>query len=117
MGEPSRQVDDYLEKLTPERRKALSQVRTLVRKMAPEAEELIRYKMPAYEYDGHIVCAFASQKRYMSIYVDIELLQAHRAELAGLNTAKSCIRFNRIEDLPLDTVREILRETMIKLRD
>jgi uncharacterized protein YdhG (YjbR/CyaY superfamily) len=117
MGEPSQQVDAYLQTLTPERREALSQARALIRQMAPEAEEMIRYKMPAYEYDGHIVCAFASQKQYMSLYVDIELLQAHRAELAGLNTARSCIRFRRIEDLPLDTVQEILRETMIKLRE
>jgi hypothetical protein len=37
-----------------------------------------------------------------------------RSLVAGLNTGKSCIRFRQLEKLPLDTVRDILQETLQK---
>jgi len=118
MGIPSPEVDAYMMKLPARRQDALTQVRRLIQKTVPEAEETIRYKMPAYIYDDHIVCAFASQKQYMSLYVDVELLAKYREELSTIkNLGKSCIRFTRIEALPLDTVEKILRETMVKLRE
>ena len=109
------EVDRYLEALEPERRAALTQLRSLVHDVVPDAVETLKYRMPTYEYGDHVLCAFASQKRYMSLYVDIELLEKHRQELERLDLGKSCIRFKRIEQLPLDTVRTILIETVAKL--
>jgi len=118
MGIPSPEVDTYLMNLPADRQDALMQVRRLIQETVPEAEEIIRYKMPAYIYDEHIVCAFASQKHYMSLYVDVELLAKYREELSGIkNLGKSCIRFRRIEALSLETVEKILRETMVRLRE
>lgn len=44
--------------------------------------------------------------------MDTTLVEKHRAELAGLDVGKSCIRFRKLEKLPLETVRMILRETV-----
>jgi uncharacterized protein YdhG (YjbR/CyaY superfamily) len=71
----------------------------------------MRYRMPTYELE-QVVCSFASQKHYMSLYMDTGLVAQHKAELGGLDTGKSCIRFRHIEALPLDTIRQILRETV-----
>jgi hypothetical protein len=67
--------------------------------------------MPTYELDD-VVCSFASQKHYMSLYMDVDLVEKHRVELEHLDVGKSCIRFKRIEDLPLETVSQILVETV-----
>jgi uncharacterized protein YdhG (YjbR/CyaY superfamily) len=112
MANKTRKVDAYLESLTSERRTALAQLRSLVFKVAPGAEETMKYKMPTYEYGGETLCAFASQKHYMSVYLDTELVEKHRAELEGLSVGKSCVRFKRMEQLPLDTIRMILTETL-----
>ncbi len=48
----------------------------------------------------------------MILYMDIELVEKHREELAGLSVGRSCIRFNSLEKLPRDTVRTILQETV-----
>jgi uncharacterized protein YdhG (YjbR/CyaY superfamily) len=104
-------VDTYLEGLATDRREALTTLRAVVRGMIPEAEETMRYRMPTYERDGSVVCSFASQKHYMSLYMDPGLVDAYRDELAGLDVGKSCIRFKTLEQLPLDTVRAILAET------
>ena len=107
-------VQEYLEALEPSRRAALAEIRTLVREAVPDAVETLRYQMPTYERDGEVVCAFASQKQYMSLYMDVDLVEMHRDELAGLDVGKSCIRFRRVERLPLDTVKTILGETAQK---
>lgn len=117
MAGKTTEVDAYLEKLAPERRAALTELRSLVFDVVPDAVEDFRYRMPTYWYDGEPLCAFASQKRYMSLYMDVKLVEHHRAELAGLDLGKSCIRFRKLEKLPRDTVRVILRETMQMTRD
>lgn len=114
VGARSKEVDVYLAELDPERREALSRLREVVLSVAPHAAETMRLRMPTYETDEGVLCAFASQKRYMSLYMDTELVEQHRADLAGLSVGKSCIRFRRLDNLPLDVVRAILRETWLK---
>jgi uncharacterized protein YdhG (YjbR/CyaY superfamily) len=41
-------LEDYLDELPEDRRKALSKLRTLIRKTAPDAAESIQYGMPSY---------------------------------------------------------------------
>jgi uncharacterized protein YdhG (YjbR/CyaY superfamily) len=107
-----KEIDDYLEKLGPDRRAALAQVRSLILEAVPDAVESMKYRMPTYEYGGAMLCAFASQKRYMSLYVEPPILDGHSEELLRLDLGKSCIRFKSIDQLPLATVRAILRETV-----
>ena len=107
-------VDDYLVGLAPERKAALVKIRDLVFKTVPDAQESMRYKMPTYAYAGEGLCAFASQKHYMSLYMDVEILAKHKDELNHLNLGKSCIRFTKLEKLPLETVKQILRETIVR---
>ena len=112
MTEKNNKVDQYMSGLEPKRRAALDEVRALILEIVPDAEETLKYRMPTYEYRGGVLCAFASQKQYMSLYMDTELVAKHRDELSGLDVGKSCIRFRKLEKLPLDTVRTILEETL-----
>ena len=114
MSKEMRNVDEYLENLEGERRSALAELRELILATVPEAAETLKYRMPTYEYADEALCAFASQKHYMSLYMDVELVEMHRQELTGLDVGKSCIRFRKLEKLPLDTVRTILLETVEK---
>ncbi len=114
MRQRNPEVDAYLAGLTPDRQAALSELRSLVLEVAPCAVETMRYRMPTYEHGHGVLCAFASQKHYMSLYVAPESVEHHKQDLAGLNTGKSCIRFRQLEKLPLDTVRDILQETLQK---
>ena len=108
----SREVEGYLAGLEPDRHEALSALRTIVLDEAPGAIETMKYRMPTYEYQGGVLCAFASQKQYMSLYMEPDLVAQHRPDLEGLSVGKSCIRFRRLDKLPLDTVRRMLRETL-----
>ncbi len=104
-------VEDYLAQIPASRQVALRRIRELVLATAPDLEENLAYGMPTYWVNGHTLCAFASQKNYMSLYLDTELVAEHREAFGNLNCGKSCIRFTRLERLPLDTVATILTET------
>jgi hypothetical protein len=56
----------------------------------------------------------ASQKNYVSVYVcaviDGEYIaEKFKDKLGKVNVGKSCIRFNKIEDLNLDTFKKIVK--------
>ncbi len=112
MTQKIEKVEHYLEQLDPERRPALAQVRSLILETVPEAVESMKYKMPTYNYRDAVLCAFASQKHYMSLYVEPRNLDRHRTELQHLDLGKSCIRFASLEQLSLELVRAILEETV-----
>ncbi|MGD2144338.1 MAG: DUF1801 domain-containing protein [Anaerolineae bacterium] len=103
-------VVDCLRALTPERREALESLRFLVFQVAPGAVETMRYGVPAYDVGGRELCAFASQKRYVSPYLDPKVVDKYRGELEGLSLGKSCVRFRKLDKLPLETVDRMLWE-------
>ena len=125
-------VNEYLAALPPERQKAIKAVRAVIRKNLPAgyAEQMqygmIGYVVPHKLYPAGYHCkpeeplpfaGLASQKNYISLYLmtvyGSSSLQAWLGEqfaLAGkkLDMGKSCIRFKRLEDLPLDVIGEAI---------
>ena len=112
MTKKTQEVDNCLEELAPQRRDALTQVRSLILDTVPDAEESMQYKMPTYGYREATLAAFASQKRYMSLYMEPPIADRYRPKLEHLDLGKSCIRFKSIDQLPLDIVRQMLEETV-----
>jgi hypothetical protein len=127
MPAKSKSVDAYLAGLPDSQRTVLARVRETVRKNLPKGyEELMQGNYIAYviplsrfpdTYNGHPLwyVALASQKNYYSLYMmapygdEKELAQLRngfkRAD-KKLDMGKSCIRFKKLEDLPLDVIGE-----------
>lgn len=100
----------YLDELPEDRRKAIAKLRTLIRQTAPDAVEGMEYGMIVYTM-GTLLFGLASQKQYVALYADTEVVDAHRHRLGKLNCGKSCIRFRSLDELPLDAVTDILTES------
>jgi uncharacterized protein YdhG (YjbR/CyaY superfamily) len=102
------EVDAYIAALPEDRAAVLATLRKFVHDAVPGLTETMSYRMPTFE-SSDIVCSMASQKNYMALYVcGIDVLQELAADFAHLNCGKSCIRFKKWEDLPLDAVRKVL---------
>ena len=102
-------ISEYLDELPRERQAALKELRSLIHRVAPKAEEAMQYGLPAF---GDL-CAFASQKNYMALYVcEGDIVKAHLAQLGKVSCGKGCIRFKRLADLNLKAVESILREVL-----
>ena len=125
MQRSARSVDEYLANLPPDRRAAIEAVRRVIREhLRPGFEEAIQSGMLSYEvplaqlpdtYNGKplpLAC-LGSQKHHMAlylmcIYADPALLHRFESECEAsgkrLDMGKSCVRFRRVEDLPLEVI-------------
>jgi uncharacterized protein YdhG (YjbR/CyaY superfamily) len=103
-------VDTYIDLLDTSRQSSLQKLRRIILETVPGAKETIQYNMPYYSYHG-MLCAFASQKHYMSFYfLNGEIVEKNRHLLAGLSVGKGCMRFKDINKLPEPTIRAMLHE-------
>jgi uncharacterized protein DUF1801 len=125
-------VEEYLANLPPERRDVVSRLRNAIRKKMPKGfSESVRWSAITWEIPlsrfpdtynsqplGYV--ALAAQKNYYALH----LMRAYgdKQELAriqeGFRTAgkkldmgKACIRFKKLEDLPLDVITESVAGT------
>ena len=123
-------VDDYLAGLPDERREAISTVRAVVRDNLPAGlVETMNWGMITYEiplsivpdtYNGQPLAyaALASQKNYMSVYLmaiygSDDLRARFEADYAAsgkkMDMGKSCVRFKKVDDLPLDVIGRAIK--------
>ena len=109
MQSNAKTVDEYLSGIPEDRHAALAALRKLIKSAAPLARESMQYGMPAYEING-ILIGLASQKQHMAFYCCDEVMDRYRSKLGKLDCGKGCIRFRRIEDLPLEVLAAMLRE-------
>jgi uncharacterized protein YdhG (YjbR/CyaY superfamily) len=60
-------IDEYIAASPPAARSTLQEIRRVIRTAAPEAEELISYRMPAFRLHG-ILIYFAAFKNHIGVY-------------------------------------------------
>ena len=121
-------VEKYLAELPPDRRAAIAAVRAVILQNLPSGYEegmlygMIGYYVPHSLYPEGYHCdptqplgfaCLASQKNYMSLYMmsvygDSEHARQFQSDWAKsgkkLDMGKSCIRFKKLDDLPLDVI-------------
>jgi uncharacterized protein YdhG (YjbR/CyaY superfamily) len=107
-------VDAFLKTVSPEERAVFAKVRALLKKGSPKVEESMKYRMPTYMLGEHHVGAFNKQKQYLCLYLNPEAVDPYRKELkaAGLDCGKSCLRFRKPADLPLDLAAKIIKDAV-----
>ena len=102
-------ADTYLALAPEEKRAVLSEMRDACRTLLVGFDESMRYGMPAYSRDGVAEIAWASQKRYISLYVmRTDVLNAHLSQLADLDVGKGCIRYRNPAAVDFTVVRSML---------
>lgn len=111
-------MNTYFENLkNPKHHDDLMALRQFIHEQVPQAVENLHYSMPTFwldENDADSLCALASQKNYISLYMDMDIVDRYREALGNLDCGKSCIRFKSLDALPLDVIAEILQETVAK---
>jgi uncharacterized protein YdhG (YjbR/CyaY superfamily) len=105
-------VAAYLDEVPDSRREALTALRDLCVKCLVGYQESMDYGMPSYKKNGTVEVGFASQKNYISLYVlKKNVVDAHRAALAGASVGKGCIRYSSPEKLDFKVIEKLLRAT------
>ncbi len=101
-------IDEYIAAAAPTARPLLEEIRRLVRAAAPQAEELISYRMPAFRQHG-ILIYFAAFKQHIGVFPpvsgDTKLVQA----LAPYAGPKGNLKFPIERKLPSVLIRRIVK--------
>ncbi len=126
---------ELIEAAPPDRREAIAAVYEAIRaNLPPGYEEGMQYGMIAwyvplerfpdtYNKQPLGLAAIGNQKNYISLYLntvygdpDTERWFRERFAASGkkLNMGKSCLRFRKLDDLPLDVIGETIARTPIE---
>jgi uncharacterized protein YdhG (YjbR/CyaY superfamily) len=113
MTTPSREVDQFLAGLSESDRNVLQELRQTIRAVTPEASERIGYGVPAFYYKGKPLVSYGAGKSHCALYVQSPaVIDAHRDDLEGFDTAKGTIRFQSDRPLPAELVEKLVRARM-----
>jgi uncharacterized protein YdhG (YjbR/CyaY superfamily) len=109
---PAPDVDAYLAALPKMQRVTLEKLRKTIRAAAPEAQEVISYRMPAYKYRGPLVF-FAAFKNHLSLYgVSRSTVESFRGELEPFEISGTTIHFSTDKPLPPALVKKLVKARM-----
>jgi len=122
-------VEQYLSALPDDRREAIAAVRQTILENLPEGYEeamnwgMITYQVPlatypdTYNKQPLMYAALASQKNHMAVYLmGIYMSEDGRSDFEAkynatgkkLDVGKSCVRFKKLDDLPLQLIGECI---------
>jgi uncharacterized protein YdhG (YjbR/CyaY superfamily) len=107
---PSPEVDAYMAALPDAKRAVMEELRATIMAAAPEADEVITYKMPGFKTHGRFLVSYDAYKQHYSLFpasdaVVNALGDAITPYLAGSGT----IRFPADQPLPLAMIATIIR--------
>jgi Domain of unknown function (DU1801) len=138
MATTMQSIEEYLRSLPAERQAAMSSVRRVILDNLPEgyAEQMqggmIGYVVPHELYPAGYHCdpqqplqyaALASEKSYMSLHLMTVygdpvtaawFRKAYEASGKRLDMGKACVRFKKVEDLPLEVIGQAIARTPAK---
>ena len=131
MQSKAKTVQEYLSGLPDDRLGAIEAVRDVILENLPEGFEeamnwgMITYQVPLSRYPDTynkkplMMAALASQKNHMAVYLtgvyaDAEsrasFTDAYKETGKRMDMGQSCVRFRKLEDLPLDLIGKAIAE-------
>ena len=135
-------VDEYIAELPAERAEAIAVVRdAIIGSLPAGCEEAMNWGMITYQvplatypdtYNGQplMYAALANQKNHMAVYLTAVyadegtrdgFLDDYRATGKRLDMGKSCVRFRRLDDLPValigDTIASCSVDAFVKISE
>jgi hypothetical protein len=128
-------VEEYLAEMPEDRRAAIEAVRATVLRHLPDGlDEVMRWGMITYEvplertgptYNGQPLsyAAIANQQRHMAVYLSgiygdparaEQFRQDYLATGKRLDMGRSCVRFTRLDQLPLELIGAAIGELTVE---
>jgi uncharacterized protein YdhG (YjbR/CyaY superfamily) len=86
----------------------LEGMRKTIQEAAPDAEEAIRYQMPAFRMNGKNLVFFAAFAHHIGFYPIPSGMTAFKKELSIYKQGKGSVQFPLDEPIPFDLVRKIV---------
>lgn len=102
-------VDEYITSFPKTTQQKLQWLRIYIRKLAPQAQEMISYNMPAYKINGKVFAYFAWYDKHIGLYPTPVALASLQDDLKGYVTGKGSVQFPLDKELPESLIKKILQ--------
>lgn len=103
-------VADFLKAQPPKARSVLKAVRALIKKAAPDAEEVISYGIPGYKMNGRTGVFFSGWAEHFSLYPVTAGVRATMAkQIAPYQSGKGTLKFSYDAKLPSALITKFVK--------
>jgi uncharacterized protein YdhG (YjbR/CyaY superfamily) len=101
-------MDEYIAGFPKDIQQVLEQMRTVIKKAAPAAEETIKYSMPTFTLKGNLI-HFAAYKNHIGLYPAPREVDAFKKQLSAYEGVKSTVKFPLDKPLPVGLISKIVK--------
>lgn len=101
-------IEQYISEYPEGIQKKLNQIRGLISKHAPGAEECISYGIPTFKLNGNLV-HFAAFKNHLGFYPGATGIEAFLDQLGGYETSKGTVQFPLDKPIPVKLIADIVK--------
>lgn len=101
-------IDSYIHSQPIEVRVRLEKIRHVIKSVAPKAEEVISYNMPAFKFHGMLVY-FAVFKHHIGFYPFTTAITKFQKELSIYKGAKGSVQFPLDKPVPITLIKKIIK--------
>jgi uncharacterized protein YdhG (YjbR/CyaY superfamily) len=109
MRNPNPEVTAYIDGLPAEKQEPMRQLRATIRAAAPDAEEVITYKMPGFKAGTSFLVSYDAFKAHYSLFPADDVIVAELGdEVMPHVKGRGTLQFPASEPLPLDLIRRIV---------
>ncbi len=115
MPQPHASIDAYIATFPPEVQLSLEELRTIIRRAAPEASETISYNIPTFKQAGTYVIYFAGWKQHISVYPIPTGDEALQRDLEPYREAKGTLTFPLGKPIPLELVTRVVKARLAEI--
>lgn len=105
MSKP-KDVTEYINSAPKEAQAKLREIRTILKEVAPNAKETLKWGSPVFE-DKRILFAFAAFKSHINFTPTAPAMEPFKEALAKYETGKDTIQFPYDKPLPKALIRKI----------
>ena len=120
----AKSIEEYILLVPADRKKDIAFLHTFIQKAVPKLKPYYASNMIGYGSFSYLdsknqkrdwpIISLANQKNYITIYVcalikDKAVVEKYKKELGKLTTSFSCIRFKKIEEIKLETLKAVLK--------
>jgi uncharacterized protein YdhG (YjbR/CyaY superfamily) len=105
---PPQNIDEYITAFPLEVRAILERIRLTIRNAAPDAREIISYRMPAFTLSG-ILVYFAAFKNHIGLFPPVSGDARIEKAIAPYAGEKGNLRFPLNQPIPYDLIERIVK--------
>jgi len=110
----AKNIDEYVAGFPKEIQAMLEQIRETIRKVAPKAEEAIKYAIPTFVLNGKNLVHFAAFKNHIGFYPTPTGIESFKKELSKYKQGKGSVQFPLDEPMPLALITKIVKFNMVR---